>query len=98
MSHRIARRRVAFDFSRGPLRRIPGGPNVPPVINSASQAQVKGLAVHNMAVQKFLLPSWRELGTAAARHLRRSYHPSRQGSLGRTVAYPGQSPAARAGT
>ncbi|WP_405616212.1 hypothetical protein [Streptomyces sp. NBC_00076] len=98
MSHRIAPRRVAFDFSRGPLHRIPGGPNAPHVINSALQTQVKHLAVHDTAVQKIVLPSWRELGAAAARHLWWSYHPSRQGPLGRTVAYPGQSPAARAGT
>ncbi|CAM5744171.1 hypothetical protein SALBM311S_07737 [Streptomyces alboniger] len=61
-------------------------------------SRVKGLAMHNMAVHRTLLPSWRESGAAKARYLRRSYHPSREGLLGRTVTYPGPSGAARAGT
>ncbi|MGQ4382175.1 metal-dependent hydrolase [Streptomyces sp. SAS_270] len=53
------------------------------------------LAAHNRAVRKGLLPTWRELGAAMPRYLRRSYHPSQEGSLRRAVAYLAQSPAAR---
>ncbi|MFC5719817.1 metal-dependent hydrolase [Streptomyces gamaensis] len=51
---------------------------------------------HNKAVAKGLLPSWRELGAAVPRYLRRSYHPSQEGSLRRAVDYLAASPAARA--
>ncbi|MET7601078.1 metal-dependent hydrolase [Streptomyces avermitilis] len=54
------------------------------------------LAAHNRAVRRGLLPGWKELGTAIPRYLRRSYHPSQEGSLRRAVAYLAQSPAARA--
>ncbi|MEU6677163.1 metal-dependent hydrolase [Streptomyces sp. NPDC046925] len=54
------------------------------------------LAEHNKAVAKGLLPTWRELGAAIPRYLRRSYHPSQEGSLRKAVAYLAQSPAARA--
>ncbi|MFJ2771601.1 metal-dependent hydrolase [Streptomyces sp. NPDC087300] len=54
------------------------------------------LAEHNRAVRKGLLPTWRELGTAIPRYLRRSYHPSQEGSLRKAVEYLAQSPAARA--
>ncbi|ATL29012.1 metal-dependent hydrolase [Streptomyces formicae] len=54
------------------------------------------LAEHNKAVGKGLLPTWRELGTAVPRYLRRSYHPSQEGSLRKAVEYLAQSPAARA--
>ncbi|UQI48896.1 metal-dependent hydrolase [Streptomyces sp. HU2014] len=50
---------------------------------------------HNRAVEKGLLPSWRELGAAVPRYLRRSYHPSREGSLRKAVAYLATSPGAR---
>ncbi|ARZ68998.1 hypothetical protein SMD11_3362 [Streptomyces albireticuli] len=50
---------------------------------------------HNRAVAKGLLPSWRELGAAVPRYLRRSYHPSREGSLRKAVAYLATSPGAR---
>jgi predicted metal-dependent hydrolase len=53
------------------------------------------LAAHNRAVRKGLLPSWRELGSAIPRYLRRSYHPSREGSLRAAVEYLARSPAAR---
>ncbi|MEV6699191.1 metal-dependent hydrolase [Streptomyces sp. NPDC051453] len=53
------------------------------------------LAEHNRAVRKGLLPSWRELGAAIPRYLRRSYHPSQEGSLRKAVEYLAQSPAAR---
>ncbi|MEU0784210.1 metal-dependent hydrolase [Streptomyces sp. NPDC006173] len=53
------------------------------------------LAEHNRAVRKGLLPTWKELGAAVPRYLRRSYHPSREGSLRRAVEYLAQSPAAR---
>lgn len=53
------------------------------------------LAEHNRAVRKGLLPTWRELGAAVPRYLRRSYHPSQEGSLRRAVEYLAQSPAAR---
>ncbi|MFE0374082.1 metal-dependent hydrolase [Streptomyces inhibens] len=54
------------------------------------------LREHNRAVRKGLLPTWRELGTAIPRYLRRSYHPSQEGSLRTAVAYLASSPAARA--
>ncbi|MGW6270234.1 metal-dependent hydrolase [Streptomyces sp. NPDC055060] len=54
------------------------------------------LAEHNKAVGKGLLPSWRELGAAIPRYLRRSYHPSQEGSLRKAVDYLAVSPAARA--
>jgi predicted metal-dependent hydrolase len=54
------------------------------------------LAAHNRAVRKGLLPSWRELGAAIPRYLRRSYHPSQEGSWNRALAYLRRSPAARA--
>ncbi|MEV5978848.1 metal-dependent hydrolase [Streptomyces sp. NPDC052114] len=54
------------------------------------------LTEHNKAVAKGLLPTWREIGSALPRYLRRSYHPSQEGSLRRAVAYLAQSPAARA--
>jgi uncharacterized protein len=53
------------------------------------------LAAHNSAVRKGLLPTWKELGSAVPRYLRRSYHPSREGSMRRAVEYLAQSPAAR---
>lgn len=56
------------------------------------------LAEHDRAIRKGLLPAWRELGAAVPRYLRRSYHPSREGSLSRAVAYLKRSPAARAAT
>ncbi|MGH4034725.1 metal-dependent hydrolase [Actinomycetota bacterium Odt1-20B] len=54
------------------------------------------LPAHNRAVRKGLLPTWRELGTAIPRYLRRSYHPSQEGSLRKAVTYLAESPAARA--
>ena len=54
------------------------------------------LTEHNKAVWKGLLPTWRALGAAVPRYLRRSYHPSREGSLSRAVEYLRRSPAARA--
>ncbi|MEU7430712.1 metal-dependent hydrolase [Streptomyces sioyaensis] len=54
------------------------------------------LRAHNQAVRKGLLPTWRELGAAIPRYLRRSYHPSQEGSLRTAVAYLASSPAARA--
>jgi uncharacterized protein len=54
------------------------------------------LREHNKAVRKGLLPSWRELGAAIPRYLRRSYHPSQEGSLRAAVEYLATSPAARA--
>ncbi|WP_406373163.1 metal-dependent hydrolase [Streptomyces sp. NBC_00647] len=53
------------------------------------------LGEHNKAVRKGLLPTWKELGAAIPRYLRRSYHPSKEGSLLRAVEYLAQSPAAR---
>ncbi|MBB4894125.1 hypothetical protein FHS39_003159 [Streptomyces olivoverticillatus] len=50
---------------------------------------------HNRAIGKGLLPSWRELGGAVPRYFRRSYHPSKEGSLRRAVDYLATSPAAR---
>ncbi|WP_411143213.1 metal-dependent hydrolase [Streptomyces sp. x-80] len=54
------------------------------------------LREHNRAVRKGLLPTWRALGAAIPRYLRRSYHPSQEGSLHTAVAYLASSPAARA--
>jgi predicted metal-dependent hydrolase len=54
------------------------------------------LREHNKAVLKGLLPTWGELGAAIPRYLRRSYHPSQEGSLRKAVAYLATSPAARA--
>ncbi|MER6158484.1 metal-dependent hydrolase [Streptomyces sp. NPDC001868] len=54
------------------------------------------LAAHNRAVRKGLLPTWKALGAAVPRYLRRSYHPSQEGSLRRAVEYLACSPAARA--
>jgi predicted metal-dependent hydrolase len=53
------------------------------------------LAGHNRAVHKGLLPPWKALGAAVPRYLRRSYHPSQEGSLRRAVDYLARSPAAR---
>lgn len=53
------------------------------------------LRAHHRAVAKGLLPTWRELGMAIPRYLRRSYHPSQEGSLRRAVEYLAVSPAAR---
>ncbi|MFB7630737.1 metal-dependent hydrolase [Streptomyces sp. NPDC056149] len=53
------------------------------------------LRQHNRAVRRGLLPTWRELGTAIPRYLRRSYHPSQEGSLRAALAYLASSPAAR---
>ncbi|MEV7380196.1 hypothetical protein AB0O10_17855 [Streptomyces lydicus] len=54
------------------------------------------LRAHNRAGRRGLLPTWRELGAAMPRYLRRSYHPSQEGSLRTAVAYLASSPAARA--
>ncbi|MCQ4081738.1 metal-dependent hydrolase [Streptomyces sp. RB6PN25] len=54
------------------------------------------LREHNKAVKKGLLPTWRELGAAIPRYLRRSYHPSQEGSMRAAVEYLATSPAARA--
>ncbi|MFP3989304.1 metal-dependent hydrolase [Streptomyces sp. E11-3] len=54
------------------------------------------LREHNRAVRRGLLPTWREIGAAVPRYLRRSYHPSQEGSLRRAVEYLATSPAARA--
>ncbi|GHC36301.1 metal-dependent hydrolase [Streptomyces cinnamoneus] len=54
------------------------------------------LREHNRAVAKGLLPTWGQLGSAVPRYLRRSYHPSQEGSLRKAVAYLASSPAARA--
>lgn len=54
------------------------------------------LAEHNKAVRRGLLPTWREIGAAIPRYLRRSYHPSQEGSLRKAVEYLAESPAARA--
>ncbi|MGW0737404.1 metal-dependent hydrolase [Streptomyces sp. NPDC002851] len=53
------------------------------------------LTEHNKAVRKGLLPTSRSIAAAIPRYLRRSYHPSQEGSLRRAVAYLAQSPAAR---
>lgn len=51
---------------------------------------------HRAAARRGLLPSWASLNAAMPRYLRRSYHPSQEGSLQRAVAYLASSPAARA--
>ncbi|MDI5970492.1 metal-dependent hydrolase [Streptomyces sp. SL13] len=56
------------------------------------------LREHNRAIAKGLLPSWRALGSAIPRYLRRSYHPSQEGSLYLAVQYLAKSPAARRAT
>ncbi|MFJ6571351.1 metal-dependent hydrolase [Streptomyces sp. NPDC091292] len=53
------------------------------------------LTEHNKAARKGLLPTWGDLGRAVPRYLRRSYHPSQEGSLRRAVEYLARSPAAR---
>ncbi|MFJ6085493.1 metal-dependent hydrolase [Streptomyces sp. NPDC092369] len=53
------------------------------------------LVSHERAVRKGLLPAWRDLGAAIPRYLRRSYHPSQEGSMSRAVEYLRRSPAAR---
>ncbi|MFC5027304.1 metal-dependent hydrolase [Streptomyces sp. SID13666] len=50
---------------------------------------------HRAAAAKGLLPSWAALNMAMPRYLRRSYHPSQEGSLRRAVEYLASSPAAR---
>lgn len=52
------------------------------------------LREHNRAVGKGLLPAWGDLAAAIPRYLRRSYHPSQEGSLPRAIAYLSRSPAA----
>ncbi len=47
------------------------------------------------AVREGLLPTWTEPGAAVPRCLRRSYHPSQEGSLRRAVEYLALSRAAR---
>lgn len=54
------------------------------------------LGAHDRAVVKGPPPPWREPGTAIPRSIRRSYHPSQEGSLRRAVEYLAASPAARA--
>ncbi|MFE9409324.1 metal-dependent hydrolase [Streptomyces sp. NPDC006704] len=54
------------------------------------------LREHNRAVRRGLLPTWKELGSAIPRYVRRSYHPSQEGSLRKAVEYLAASPAARA--
>jgi predicted metal-dependent hydrolase len=51
---------------------------------------------HRAAARRGLLPSWASLNAAMPRYLRRSYHPSQEGSLRRAVEYLAVSPAARA--
>ncbi|MFF3308241.1 hypothetical protein [Streptomyces sp. NPDC002952] len=52
------------------------------------------LAGHDRAVREGLLPTWRQLGTAVPRYLRRSYHPSREGSPRAAEEHLARSPAA----
>ncbi|MER0446996.1 metal-dependent hydrolase [Streptomyces sp. Edi4] len=54
------------------------------------------LREHNRGVRRGLLPTWKELGSAIPRYVRRSYHPSQEGSLRKAVEYLAASPAARA--
>ncbi|WP_373286997.1 metal-dependent hydrolase [Wenjunlia tyrosinilytica] len=54
------------------------------------------LKEHRTAARKGLIPSWAELHLSMPRYLRRSYHPSQEGSLRRAVEYLATSPAARA--
>jgi predicted metal-dependent hydrolase len=51
---------------------------------------------HRSAARRGLLPSWAALNAAMPRYLRRSYHPSQEGSLRKAVAYLAISPAAQA--
>ncbi len=51
------------------------------------------LRVHNRVIRKGLLPTWRSLGAAIPRYVRRSYHPSQEGSLYTAVHYLANSPA-----
>ncbi|MFF7192570.1 metal-dependent hydrolase [Streptomyces sp. NPDC088197] len=51
---------------------------------------------HRAAARRGLLPSWAALNGAMPRYLRRSYHPSQEGSLSKAVEYLAMSPAARA--
>ncbi len=53
------------------------------------------LREHNKVIRKGLLPTWRVLGSAVPRYLRRSYHPSQEGSLYTAVHYLATSPAIR---
>jgi predicted metal-dependent hydrolase len=54
------------------------------------------LKEHDKTARKGLLPAWQELGAAVPRHLRRPYHPSREGSLSTVTEHLKRSPAARA--
>lgn len=51
---------------------------------------------HRSAARRGLLPSWTTLTAAVPRYLRRSYHPSQEGSLRKAAEYLAASPAARA--
>ncbi|MEE4541111.1 metal-dependent hydrolase [Streptomyces sp. V4-01] len=51
---------------------------------------------HGAAARRGLLPSWSSLNAAMPRYLRRSYHPSQEGSMRKAVEYLAISPAARA--
>lgn len=51
---------------------------------------------HRAAARRGLLPSWASLNAAMPRYLRRSYHPSQEGSLRKAVEYLAVSPAAQA--
>jgi predicted metal-dependent hydrolase len=51
---------------------------------------------HRAAARRGLLPSWASLNAAMPRYLRRSYHPSQEGSLRKAVEYLAASPAAQA--
>jgi len=53
---------------------------------------------HRTAARRGLLPSWPSLHASVPRYLRRSYHPSQEGSLTRAVAYLAVSPAAQGST
>ncbi|WP_329456936.1 metal-dependent hydrolase [Streptomyces sp. NBC_01497] len=55
------------------------------------------LAGHNRAIEKGLLPSWRSLGAAVPRYFRRSFHPSREGSMAAALTYLGRIPRPRGG-
>ncbi|MET8221899.1 hypothetical protein [Streptomyces sp. NPDC005301] len=52
------------------------------------------LAAHDRAVREGLLPTWRQLGTAVPRYLRRSYHPPRECSPRAEEEHLARSPAA----
>ncbi|WP_328466481.1 metal-dependent hydrolase [Streptomyces sp. NBC_00448] len=51
---------------------------------------------HRAAARRGLVPSWASLHGAMPRYLRRSYHPSQEGSLRKAVEYLAVSPAAQA--